>query len=189
MRLFAETGTTELAVSELAAAAGVARGTVYNELAGGSMLFEEVAEQLVSEMSARMTRGFEEVDDMAMRMALGIRYYVRRAHQEPDWGRFVTRFGYSSAPLQRMWDGGPGTNLRRGMQGGRYAVRRGQMRAALGMVVGGVVSAMSAVLDGQLTWRAAGSDTAELLLVALGVNREEARAIASAPLPPLPPLS
>jgi AcrR family transcriptional regulator len=189
LKLFAEKGATQVSVSDLAAAAGVARGTVYNHQADAAGLFEEVAEQLVAEMSARMASGFEQVDDMAMRMALGIRHYVRRAHEEPDWGRFVVRFAYSSAPLQRMWEGGPGMNLRRGIQSGRYAVRRGQMRAALGMIVGGVLSAMSAVLDGDLTWRAAGSDTAELLLAALGIERKEARTIASATLPPLPTLT
>jgi hypothetical protein len=39
---------------------------------------------------------------------------------------------------------------------------------------------------GDLAWHAAGSDTAELLLIALGVDRKEARALASTPLPPLP---
>jgi AcrR family transcriptional regulator len=189
MRLFAEKGTTQLAISELAEAAGVARGTIYNHQTDGPALFHEVAEHLVAEMSARMAKGFEEVDDMAMRMALGVRFYVRRAHQEPDWGRFVTRFAYNSTPLQRMWEGGPGDNLRRGIEQRRYPLRRSQLRAALGMIVGGVLSAMSAVLDGDLTWRAAGSDTAELLLAALGIARDEARRIASVPLPALPPVS
>lgn len=186
MKLFAEKGATRLPVSELAAAAGVARGTLYNHGTGGVALFEEVAEQLVAEMSERMALLFVVVDDPAERMAIGVRHYVRRAHEEPVWGRFVTRFAYGSAPLQRMWSGGPGENLRLGIASGRYTVRRAQMRAALGMIVGGVLSAMAAVLEGELTWRNAGEDTAQLLLVALGVDRREARALALAPLPPLP---
>jgi hypothetical protein len=54
------------------------------------------------------------------------------------------------------------------------------------MAVGGVLSAMAAVVEGELTWRVAGSDTAELLLASLGLGRKEAREIASAQLPPLP---
>lgn len=187
MQLFAQKGSTELTVSELAAAAGVARGTIYNQLAGtGAVLFEEVATQTVADMSGRMALVFAPIDDYAVRMSHGVRYYVRRAHEEPDWGRFFARFAYSGGPLQQMWEGGPGTNLRRGIEMGRYAVRRAQTRAALGMIVGGVLSAMGAVLDGDLTWRAAGSDTAELLLVALGLERKEARTIAAMALPPLP---
>jgi AcrR family transcriptional regulator len=190
MHLFAQKGATELSVSELAAAAGVARGTVYNQLAArGTALFEEVAEHIVSDMSGRMALVFDDVDDYAVRMSHGLRFYVRRAHQEPDWGRFFARFAYSGGPLQRMWEGGPGANLRHGMETGRYTLRRGQTRAALGMIAGGVLSAMAAVLEGEVTWRIAGTDTAELLLIALGVERKEARAIATAPLPPLPDLA
>jgi AcrR family transcriptional regulator len=190
MQLFAQKGSTELTVSELAAAAGVARGTIYNQFAGsGTALFEEVAEQIVADMSGRMALVFENIDDYAVRMSHGARYYVRRAHDEPDWGRFFARFAYSGGPLQHMWEGGPGTNLRRGIEAGRDTIRRGQTRAALGMIVGGVLGAMAAVLEGDVTWRVAGSDTAELVLVALCVERREARAIATAALAPLPHLS
>lgn len=188
MRLFAQKGSSDIAVSELAQAAGVARGTIYNHGSDGPALFEEVAEQLVAEMSARMALLFDDIDDMAVRMAMGVRFYVRRAHEEPDWGRFVTRFAYSSPPLQRMWEGGAGDNLRRGIEQRRYPLRRSQLRAALGMIVGGVLSAMADVQQGEATWRSAGADTAELLLAALGIERGEARRIATQPLPDLPEL-
>lgn len=186
LRLFAQTGASELTISELAGAAGVARGTVYSHLAGSPPLLEDVASHLVDEMNARLTLCFAAFEDPAMRLAVGVRHYVQRAHAEPDWGRFILRFGYTSGPLQHLWSGGPGEDLRRGIQTGRYAVRKGQARALLGMAVGGVLSAMAAVLEGELTWRSAGSDTAELLLAALGLDRKEAREIASAPLPALP---
>ncbi len=188
LKLFVAKGSTQLTVSELATAAGVARGTIYNQLGDGSDLFEEVAEHLVQEMSKRLSGIYQDIDDPALRMAIGIRHYVRCAHEEPDWARFVIRFAYTSGPLQRLWVGGPGENLRLGVQHGRYTVRRSQMRTVLGMIVGGVLSAMAAVCEGDETWRAAGCDTAELLLVALGIDRKEARALASAPLPPLPKL-
>lgn len=189
MKLFAEKGATQLAVSELAAAAGVARGTIYNHLTDARALFEQVAEQLVDEMSERLTRSFDGIDDVAVRMSHGIRHYVRRAHEEPSWGRFMTRFAYSHRSLQRLWVAGPGVNLQAGIADGRYAVRPEQTRAMVGMLAGGVMSAVAAVIDGDLTWRTAGSDTAELLLVALGIQREEARVIAAIELPPLPPLA
>jgi len=46
---------------------------------------------------------------------------------------------------------------------------------------------MLPVLDGRGTWRDIGSDCAELMLVALGLARDEARALARSELPPLPP--
>jgi AcrR family transcriptional regulator len=188
LRLFAETGARQLAVSDLAAAAGVARGTIYSHLPEGAPLFEEVAAHLVEEMDHRLALCFAGIDDPAMRLGVGVRQYVRRAHGEPDWGRFILRFAFTSGPIQRLWSGGPGEDLRRGMRTGRYTIRRAQARAVLGMAIGGVLSAMAAVIEGELTWRAAGSDVAELLLVALGLDGKEARAIATTPLPDLPPL-
>jgi AcrR family transcriptional regulator len=188
LKLFALKGATQVGISELAAAAGVARGTVYNNLTDAEALFEDLAEELVDEMSERLTRSFAGIEDPAIRMGYALRHYVRRAHEEPDWGRFMTRFAYSNRSLQRLWVAGPGRNLKVGIEGGRYLVRPDQGRAVVGMMAGGVIGAMSAVLDGDLTWRSAGSDTAELLLVAIGVDRAEARRIAAMELPPLPPL-
>ena len=43
LKLFAERGVTQVNVSDLAQAAGVARGTIYNNLSNPDGLFEEVA--------------------------------------------------------------------------------------------------------------------------------------------------
>jgi AcrR family transcriptional regulator len=186
MGLFARKGSTELTVSELAAAAGVARGTIYNQLGDGRALFEEVAEHLVQEMIDRVDSVADANDDPAARMAMGVRFYVQRAHEEPEWGRFVIRFAHSCGAMRALWGGGPGENLRVGIEAGRYSVRPRQTRTALGMIVGGVLSAMAAVCEGEETWRVAGSQTAELILVTLGLERAEAHALASGRLPALP---
>lgn len=187
LQLFVQKESIQLTVSELATAAGVARGTVYNQLGGERALFEDVAAQLVQEMSESFDTVFEGVEDPAERMAIGIRLYVRRAHEDPDWGRFVVRFAFNRGPMERLWAGGPGENLRTGIQARRYALGRQQVRTMLGMIVGGVLSAMAAVSEGEETWRVAGCATAELVLCALGIERTEAHILARAPLPPLPP--
>ena len=51
------------------------------------------------------------------------------------------------------------------------------------LLAGGTLAAMLPVLDGHATWREIGSDTAELLLRALGVEAEEARRLARGDLP------
>src|SRR6185369_12747775 len=63
LKLFVAKGSTQLTVSELATAAGVARGTIYNQLGDGSELFEEVAEHLVQEMSERLSGIYQDIDD------------------------------------------------------------------------------------------------------------------------------
>lgn len=188
LRLFAEKGATQVGVSELAAATGVARGTIYNNLHDADALFEEVAKQLIDEMTERLDNCFVNVADPAARMAIGVRHYVRRTHEEPDWGRFITRFAFSNRAMQALWQAGPGENLKAGLKSGRYMFGVKQLRIVLGMVTGGVLTAMLSVLDGETTWRDSAGDTAELVLVLLGISVEEARRLAAIELPPLPTL-
>lgn len=188
MRLFAERGVTRVNISELAAAAGMARGTVYSHVPDIDGLFEVVAAELAREMTARVVAGFAAADDPAQRLAIGVRQYIRRAHEEPLWGRFMSRFGLSEAVLQEVLASDPLADLLRGIDSGRYAIAREQAPAMVSLLLGGTLAAMLPVLDGRATWRDAGTGCAELMLAALGLPRDDARALARAELPPLPPL-
>lgn len=188
MRLFAEQGVTRVNVSELAAAAGMARGTIYSHVPDVDRLFEDVAGQLAHEMTGRVAAGMADVADPALRLAIGVRQYIRRAHDEPPWGRFMVRFGLSDPVMQAVMAGDPQADFVAGSESGRYTVRRDQLPALVGLLAGSTLAAMVPVLDGRGTWREVGADTVELLLVALGIDRAEARALATSDLPPLPAL-
>ena len=174
LHLFADKSIGQVNVSELAKAAGVARGTVYNNLPSTEALFEEVASQLQAEMHQRL--------------ANGIRFFIRRAHEEPDWGRFLVRFAFSNRALRNMWTAQPAEDLKLGIEQGRYRLRLDQMTTALTMTAGSTIASMTLVLEGHKTWRDAGSEVAELSLVALGVAPADARALATAELPLLAPV-
>ena len=187
MKLFAERGVTKVNISELASAAGMARGTIYSHVPDIDGLFEAVAAQLAREMTGRVVAGLAGITDPALRLAIGVRQYIRRAHEEPLWGRFMSRFGLSPVLTQELLASDPAADLRAGISSGRYRIADEQLGAMVGLLVGGTLAAMLPVLDGRSTWRIAGADTAELLLVALGVPRDEAHTIAAGELPPLPP--
>jgi AcrR family transcriptional regulator len=189
MKLFAEQGVTKVNVSELASAAGMARGTIYSNVPDIDSLFEEVAAELVRDMVDRVMLGFVGVDDPAHQLAIGVRLYIRRAHEEPLWGRFMSRFALSTASLQAVLSSDPAANLRAGMASGRYRIRAEQLQAVIGMLTGSTLAAMLPVLEGLGTWREVGSDTAELLLIVLGLDRDEAQRLAREELPVLPPAS
>jgi AcrR family transcriptional regulator len=186
MRLFAERGVTRVSISELATAAGMARGTVYSHVSDIDTLFEEVAAELSREMIGRVVAALAGVTDPAARLSIGVRQYIRRAHEEPLWGRFMSRFGLSPALLRALSDSDPATDLRLGIDSGRYRVRPEEQAAAMSLLAGATLSAMVPVLSGHATWRDVGSHTAEMLLVAFGIDRAEAHALATRPLPPLP---
>jgi AcrR family transcriptional regulator len=191
MRLFAERGVTQVTVSDLAEAAGVARGTVYNNFGRASSgnvqsLFEEVATRLTTEMDARVAASVGATHDPAERLANGMRSFVRRAHEEPLWGRFLVRFGASSPTLRSLLAGAPTRDVLTGIERGRFDLRPDQVPSAVALASSGVLAAIWLVLDGIRTWRDAGADVAGLVLRALGVPADEARRLGAGDLPPLP---
>lgn len=179
MRLFVERGATQLSVVDLAQAAGVARGTVYNNLDDLSGLFDLVAAELAAEMRAALAIALAPIADAAERLAAGVRLAVRRSVDEPEWGRFVARFGFSAQALRLLWAGRPLEDLADGRY--RYRAEHGQVVANL--VSGAAFAAIVTALETTEAAEAAGSDAAEWTLVALGLPRDEARALARRPLP------
>jgi AcrR family transcriptional regulator len=186
VRIFADQGTTHASVTELAHAAGLARGTIYNNVENLDSLFEEVAAALGDEMHARILASFNATDDPALRLARGMRFFVRRAHEEPHWGRFIVRFAFTTSTMRSLLSGPPRRDLREGLARGRYRFPAEQMPSVIAFVGSTTLAAMWLVLDGQRTWREAGSDAAELMLRAIGIDPEEARALAWTDLQPLP---
>lgn len=185
VRFFAERGSADMSVRDLAAFAGVSRGTIYNNLKNPELLFEEVAVNLADEMHQRIRAILEGIDDPAMRLSVGIRLFLRRAHEEPHWGRFIVRFSFANSALKAMWLGPPAEDLQEGVKSGRYTINPQSSASLLAMIGGGVLGAMLLVLEGHKTWRDAGTDAVEFALRGLGLSDDDARMLASSDLPPL----
>lgn len=185
MQILTRRGPGQVAVSELAQLSGVARGTIYNNGVNVETLFEDIAADLADDMHRRVMASFGDTDDPALRLAWGIRFFIRRAHDEPLWGRFIVRFAFSMAGLRGMETSQALVDLLHGIDLRRYDIRPEQTMSVLSMIYSTTVSAMFLVLEGHKTWRDAGSDAAELVLRALGIERDEARRLALADLPPL----
>lgn len=187
LRLFAERGVTQVTVSELAEAAGVARGTIYNNFESVGSLFEDVATALTEEMGSSIAASSLHASDPAQHIADGVRFFVRRTAEEPVWGRFLVRFGASTPTLMGLLQRGPRGDVERGVEIGEFTIDQDQISTAVGMLSAGVLAAMMLVLEGQRTWRDAGADAAELSLRALGVAPQRARSLATRELPALIP--
>lgn len=185
--LFAEKGSTAVSVSDLAEAANVARGTIYNNGLNPDSLFEDIASQLTKEMNVRVIKTLGQEEDSAKRLAIGIRMYIRRAHEEPNWGRFLCRFAFSSQALMGLWTGeeSPLSDIQQGFTSKRYQIREDQMFALMNMIAGTVLSAIFSVLEGFKTWRDIGSEVSELILVSLGIDDKDAYQISRIELPEL----
>lgn len=187
-RLFAEKGTSQVNILDLAQEAGVARGTVYSNIESMESLFETVASHLAREMHERVKKSFDAIEDPAQRLANGIRLFIRRAHEDSQWGVFIHKFAMSNSSLREMFTSQATTDLLNGLANGRYKFQQEQLLSVMTLISSSVLGSIFLVLEGHRTWRESGSDTAELVLRALGVPPEEARALATTELPALPAL-
>ncbi|MBC9249747.1 TetR family transcriptional regulator [Pseudomonas alcaligenes] len=186
LRLFAEKGVTQLNISDLAEEAGVARGTIYNNVETMDQLFGQVASQLSGEMHQRIAASFATVEDPAERLSKGMRHFIRRTHEEPHWGTFLNRFAMSNAAMRELLYSQVTVDLLQGLKIGRYQIRQENLTSVISLIASATLGAMFLVLEGIKTWREAGSETVELVLRALGIPAEEAHRLAGLDLPPLP---
>lgn len=185
LRLFAENGGNAISVSDLADAAGIARGTIYNNVSEPKNLLGEVAAALSQEMLLRTEATMRAFSDPATRIATGLRLFVRRAHEDLDWGRFLVQFTLSHAALRGVMREPPSRDVALAIEAGIFKIVPAQIPAFVSMMTGTTIAAMNAVIRGEQTWRDAGCNAAEMLLRAAGVSAAEARRIANRELPPL----
>lgn len=188
LRVFAENGGSEITVSELAEAAGIARGTIYNNIEEPEKLFGQVSASLSHEMIIRTEATMRDLTEPTQRLATGIRLFVRRAHEERDWGRFLVRFAFSDSALTAMMHEPPARDVRAAIAAKRFKVNESYAPTLVSLLNGATIAAMISVVRGDQTWRDAGSMTAEMFLCAGGLSRAEAHRIARSDLPPLAPV-
>lgn len=189
LRLFAEHGGTSLAVSDVAREAGLSRGTIYNNLSDPAGLFSSVCDTVAEEFTTSILDATRDMADPAEKISAAVRLCVRRVHEEPHWGRFIARYAMLEPRLGSFWGTMPADELRRGLISGRFSFHRDQVASITASAGGATFGAMTLVLDGHRTWRQAGSDTAEIILRGIGLDRAEARDITQKELDPLPKMA
>lgn len=190
LRIFARTGRTDLTISELANEADVARGTVYHHVQPMEALFENVTARLTAEMYRRVHKSIATTDcesNPVVRLAMGVRLCIRRAHEDPLWGKFIYSFGFRGKVLQKLWSSDPTDDLLAGVHSGQFLTRPERMQSTMSFIAGVVSGAIYLVATGHDTWRSAGSQAVEFILQALGVPAAMASNLANQELPPLLP--
>lgn len=162
--------------------AGISRGTFYNYFRTVEELFEHVAAEMAGDMGERIHSRLANVEDVAVRVAHGIRHFCLRAHQERDWGFFLAHFGLSAETLQMAIRETALRDIESGIARGRFRLRPDQAQSALALMSGATLAAVKLILSGAETPLRAGESVAELTLRAFGLEPSEAAALASAPL-------
>jgi AcrR family transcriptional regulator len=180
VRLFAEGVGQELSLTRLAEAAGTSHGTVYNYFRTREEMMEAVGLALAEQFSHEVISFSAGLVSGAERLAVGVRSFVRKAQAEPAWGSALVRVVRYDEGLRSALAGYVRADLRAGAEQGDF--RYASEELALAMVVAGTTAAVATLLE-EYAVEHHDSAVAEMLLLALGLPPDRARATARLPMP------
>ena len=195
LELMAERGMEGVAINEITEAADVGFGTFYNYFDSKEAIHDALVAETVGSFGAALDRIAEHADDPAEVFAASVRYTLRRAGQEPVWGRFLVRSGFSARALEQ----GLGPRMLRDLKQGLAAsrLRTSDLPMTVVAVRGAVLSAIDAQVELAqdkpsplafavslgLDRQSVPERTAAILLRLLGLDTNDAKEVANRPLP------
>jgi AcrR family transcriptional regulator len=181
-QVFSARGVAAATMQEVAQAAGVAPGTVYNHFATKEELVQRLATVLAESLCRAISQSYEHISDGAERMAIGQRRYVGLAQESPAWALLLLDVMAVSPAVLQSLQRYPLADLRLGVRQRKFRVP--SEAAAMDVVNGVCTHAMRRAARGEAPARHDVA-TATLVLRALGMPPEEAAEVARRPLPPL----
>jgi len=191
----ADRGMEGVAINEITEAADVGFGTFYNYFDSKEAIHDALVEEVVGSFGAALDQVAEYADDPAEIFAASVRYTLRRAGEEPLWGRFLVRSGFSARALEQGLGPRMFRDLKQGIAASRF--RTSDLPMTVVAVRGAVLSAIDAQVElasdkpSPLTFAVTlGLDgqsvperTAAILLRLLGLDADDAKEVANRPLP------
>jgi AcrR family transcriptional regulator len=182
----AERGVEAVGLADITDAADLGAGTFYNYFQSRDEIVEAVAEASVESLGASLDALTAEMADAAEVFAVSLRHLVLKAITDPLWGWFVVRLGVAHPQLIAILGPRAARDLRKGVASGRFSIP--DVEIATSCTFGALLATLHLVLSTNVDQ---GTDElfAQTMLSMVGVPFDEAREIASRPLPPLPPES
>ncbi|MFZ5528756.1 MAG: TetR/AcrR family transcriptional regulator [Pseudomonadota bacterium] len=96
LRLMADKGVDGVAINEITEAADVGFGSFYNHFPSKEAVYEALITEVVGQFAGALDHLSEQIQDPAEKIAGCIRYVIKRGQQDPLWGRFVVRSGFTA---------------------------------------------------------------------------------------------
>lgn len=180
LRIYARKGPGELALNELAEEAGVSNGTVYNYFRTREEVLTAVGLDLADQLSHRVAAASVGVSNGAERLAIGVRTFLLRAQDDPEWARALLGVVNYAEGMRTALAAYVRGDLDIGRLQGDF--RYASEHLALALVVGATTAAITSIVDG-LREEQVDSRVAEMVLLALGLPARKAARIAYLPMP------
>lgn len=189
LSLMSSRGMEGVAINEITDRADVGFGSFYNHFESKEAIYAVLIDTFFEEFADALEESTADLEDPAEIIAVSIRHTMRRASDDPVWGRFLLREGLSEHALTR----GLGRRLLRDIQNGVATGRFGLADITMSfLAVGGMVlTAIAAQLallghaDAQAKALFAAGEhlgpidrrTSAMCLQILGLKQKEAMAI------------
>lgn len=181
--LILECGVDDLRVGEITDRADVGVGSFYTHFGTKDAIVEAVALDTLTQLTGVINGVGETIDDPAEVISMAIRWIVDLGTSAPDLSRLVLRLEASNPALEGLIVPLGLPYYERGVASGRFVVSDVQL--AIRMTVAGMMAALRAVVN-EDSGPETGSTAAETALLCVGLDRDEARRVATLDLPLLP---
>lgn len=177
--LIAEKGVAGLRIQEITERADVALGSFYNHFESK----EDIVEAVIADSLQSMTETLaaEPVEDAAELVSIAVRRFVGLAYSDPEFASVIVHLNHAVALFSTAIFPAASTAVQRGIAEGRFDVP--DLDVAVTGILGGALSVMRAIVDGQLG-KNAEKKYAEASLRSLGVPPSEAAEVVRRPLKP-----
>lgn len=179
LSLAGDKGPERLSIDDVIAAAGVSRGTFYKYFDSPDSLVQALAIEVTNAVIRTLHPKVEPLDDLADRMATGVRTTLRLVRAHPVLGAFMVRAGWPVSERTQQFFVVVGADLRKGIRQGRFARMHGEV--AINLLAGLMVGAMHSITRERVP-RDFPEQVAATLLRALGLPEQELALLATRPL-------
>ncbi len=185
LEVFAEKGPDAPVIDDFIAAAGVARGTFYNYFRTTSDLLLALCGEMSDEALAVVDAEVRKLDDPAARLCTGARLYVRTACKYPLWGTFLARVGSRHTVRGKLLDQYLCRDIALGVGARRFKITNEVVvrDIMLGSIFFGIETLLTEKNQDNHV-----EDMMHLVLIGLGLRKQEAHDIAYMPLPDTGPV-
>jgi len=171
-----------VSIQDITDAADVGFGSFYNHFAGKAELFEAAVSEVLEELGQQLDDLSSTVDDPAMAFAQSVRLAARLGVARPETAQVLVRHGMAYMDADAGLAPRALRDIEAGVASGRFQV--GDPRLALATTAGALLAVLHvSLVNPEDVTDDTCDEMAELLLRLLGVPLDEAREIATAPLP------
>jgi AcrR family transcriptional regulator len=178
--MFSEHGVAQTTLQQIAAGAGVTKGTIYNHFETKTEIVGAVALSIAQIIRERSAPARGALDTGAEQMAAGCRRYLGLAQSSPTWALLILDVASIDSTFRETITGYVRTELRRGLRRNEFSVV--SEAAALDLIIGATMEGMRRIALGQAHRQHAAAVIASILR-GLGVGPARAQRISATPLP------